>query len=76
MNKTLTLEEIGYVLDVFTIATDIEGRYQTPYTTPLNGVVSHGAQIGGLWVFGNHTRKSKRITNVVMIFACCAAFSM
>ena len=33
----------------------------TSYTTPCNGVVSHGAQIGGLRDFADHTRKNKNI---------------
>ena len=36
---------------------------------PCNGVVSHGAQFGGLQVFADHTRKSKGTTNVFMNFA-------
>ena len=36
---------------------NIHGRSQTSYTAPCNGVVSHGAQIGDLWVFADHTRK-------------------
>ena len=43
--------------------TDIPQRYQTSYTTLCNGVVSCGAQFGGLWVFADHTRKNKRKTN-------------
>ena len=38
--------------------TDLQGRSQTSYTTPCNGVLSQGAQIGGLWVFADHTRKN------------------
>ena len=33
------------------IATDIQGRSQTLYTTLCNGLVMHGAQIGGLSEF-------------------------
>ena len=29
---------------------DLKGRYQALYTSPCNGVVSHGAQIGGIRV--------------------------
>ena len=39
--------------------TDVQKRSQTLYTAPCNGVVSHGAQIGGLPVFANHTRKKQ-----------------
>ena len=39
-------------------STDIQGRSQTSYTTPCDGVFSHGAQIGDLQVFANHTRKN------------------
>ena len=49
-------------------------RSQTSYTAPCNGVVSHGAQIGDLRVFTDHTRKNKRKTNVSKIFARRAAF--
>ena len=38
------------------IATDIEGRYQTPYTTPCNGIVSPGAQFG-VFFCPAHTQK-------------------
>ena len=31
-----------------------------PHSTPCNGVVSHGAQIGGIRVFADHTRKINR----------------
>ena len=58
--------------------TDIHQRYQTSYTAPCNGVVTHGAQFSGLQVFANHSRKNKRKTNVFMIFArhsvFCACF--
>ena len=52
--------------------TDIEGGYQTPYTVPCNGVVSRGC----LRVFADYTRKSKRKTNALTIFARRAAFSV
>ena len=45
------------------LSTDIEGRYQTPYTVQCNGVVSHGAQIGGLGVFADHTHTQKQTQN-------------
>ena len=38
---------------------DIQGRSQTLYTTLCNDVVSHGAQIEGVWVFADHTRGNK-----------------
>ena len=50
--------------------TDIQGRSQTWYTAPCNGVVSGGAQIGGIQVFADHTRK----TNASTIFARRAVF--
>ena len=56
------------------IHTYIQGRSQTSYTATYNGVVSHGAQIGGLWVFADHTRKNKCETGVSTIFTRCAAF--
>ena len=39
---------------------DLKGRSQSSYTVPCNVVVSHGAKIGGLQVFADHTRKNKR----------------
>ena len=51
-----------------------QGRSQTSYTAPCNGVVSHGAQIGGLRVFANHTHRNKCKTNASTIFAHRAAF--
>ena len=41
---------------------DIENRSQNSYTTPCNGVVSHGA-------LADHTRGNKRKQNASMIFA-------
>ena len=48
--------------------TDIERRSQTSYTAPCNRVVSHGALIGGVWVFEDHTGRNKRKQNASMIF--------
>ena len=39
------------------------------YTTPCNGVISHGAQIGGIWVFADHTCGHKHKQNASTIFA-------
>ena len=39
---------------------DIHQRSQTSYTPTCNGIVSHGAQIWGLWVFADHTCKKKK----------------
>ena len=55
-------------------ATYIEERYQTSYTALCNGVVSQGAEFGGLRVFADHTRKSKCKTNTFTIFASCTVF--
>ena len=54
--------------------TDIEGRSQNPYSTPCNGVVSHGAPIGRIQVFAEHTRRNKCKKNASMTFARRAAF--
>ena len=43
---------------------------------PCNGVVRYGAEIGGLWVFADHTRKIKRNTNASKILTRRAAFYM
>ena len=45
-----------------------------PYTAPCNGVVSHGAQIGGHRVFTDYARKNKCKTNASMIFGRRTAF--
>ena len=58
----------------FILPTDIQWRSQTSYTAPCNGVVNHWAQIGGLRVFADHTRKNKCKTNASTFFACHAAF--
>ena len=53
-----------------TVPIDIYWRSRTSYTTPCNGIVNHGAQIGDLRVFADHTRK----TNAPTIFARRAVF--
>ena len=53
---------------------DIHERSQTSYTAKCNGVISHGVQIEGLWVFTDHTCKNKHKTNASTIFARRAAF--
>ena len=40
------------------MTTDIEQRSRNSYTALCNGIVSHGALIGGIWVFADHTRLS------------------
>ena len=62
-------------LRTWLILIDIHQRSQTSYTTPCNGVISHGAQFGGLRVFANHTCKNKRKTNAFTILKCPVAFS-
>ena len=54
--------------------TYIQGRSQTSYTAPCYGVISHGAQIEGIWVFADHTHENTRKQNASTVFACCAAF--
>ena len=62
---------LQYVLfNLLEKTTDIQGRSLTLYSAPCNGIISHAAQIGGLWVFANYARK----TNASMIFARRAAF--
>ena len=53
---------------------DIQGTSQTSYTTPCNGVFSHGAQIGGIWDYADHTRRNKHKQNASTIFARRKAF--
>ena len=50
------------------ICIDIHQRSQTSYTTPCNGIDSHGAQIGGLRVFADHTCKNKRTHNLRALY--------
>ena len=52
-------------------ATDIQGRSQTLYIAPCNGVVRHGAQTEDIRVFADHTRKQNKST----IFAHSFGFS-
>ena len=49
--------------------TEMQGRSQTSYTSPCNGVVSHGSQIGGLRVFADHARKNKSKAKASTIFS-------
>ena len=65
-----------FLLSFGVTTTDIQGRSQTSYTTPCNGVLSPGAQIGGIWVFVVHTRRNKRKQNVSTIFVPHAAFHL
>ena len=58
----------------YSSTTDIQGRSQTPYTVPCNGVISHGAQIGGLWGFADHTQKkckTKCVHDFRVAFCVC-----
>ena len=40
--------------------TDIKRRSRNSYTAQCNGVISHGAPIGGIWVFVEHTWKQTK----------------
>ena len=61
--------KLKYALSlVGVVPIDIHRRSQT-YTALCIGIVSHGAQIGGLRVFADHTRKNKHKTNAPTIFA-------
>ena len=42
---------------------------QTLHTVPCNGIISHGAQIGGLLVFADHTYKHKKCVHD-FLFVC------
>ena len=56
----------------WTWITNIQGRSQTSYTAPCNGVVSHGALSLG---FCQPTKAKTNVkTNVFMIFTCCVAY--
>ena len=50
----------GYLILPGCSFTDIHQNSQASYTTPCNGVVSHGAQFVGLQVFADHTSKKKK----------------
>ena len=63
-----------FCIDICVCSTDLDRRSRTSYTAPCNGVVSHGAPIGGFRVFADHTRGNKHKQNVSMIFAPRAAF--
>ena len=52
----------------------IERRSQKSYNALCGGIVSHGAQIGGIQVFADHTSRNKRKQNVSTIFTHCAVF--
>ena len=54
--------------------TDIERRSQNSYTALCNGDVSHGAPIGGIRVFADHTSGNKRKQGEPKIFMLCVAF--
>ena len=51
-----------------------DSRPHIPPRVQCNGVVSHGAQISGLWGFADYTRKSKRKTNASTIVTHSEAF--
>ena len=55
-------------------ATDIEERYQTSYTAPCNGVVSHWAEFGVFGFLPTTHAKANAKTNAFKIFARRAAF--
>ena len=67
-----THEPLDYATswDSINVTTYIQGRSKTSYTAPCNGVISHGAQIGCLLVFTNHTRKSWKASTIFMHFTC------
>ena len=70
----LCKQAVTSFLNVCVRITDIQERSQTLYTIPCNGVVSYGAQIGGLWVFANHTCKNKHKAIASTIIVRHAAF--
>ena len=51
------------------VTADIDRRSQDSYTSLCNGVVSHGAPIGDIRVFADHTSGNKRKQNAFTIFA-------
>ena len=61
--KSLSQPLTFYEHNCYSRPTDIHEKSQTSYTNQCNGIVNHGAQIGGLWVFADHTCKNKRKTN-------------
>ena len=52
------------VSSLYPVATDLDQRSRTSSTALCNGIVSHGALLGGIWIFANHTCGNKRNQNV------------
>ena len=46
--------------------TDLDWSFQTSFTTPCNGLVSHAAPTGGILVLADYTRRSKHNQNAPM----------
>ena len=52
------------------LSTDLDQRYQTSYTAPCNGIISHRATIGGILVLPDYKIcGNKHKQNAPMIFA-------
>ena len=43
-------------------------------TSPCHGITCHGAQIGGLWVFANHTHKNKCVHDLCSPYGIFSVF--
>ena len=75
MEKRLKLLSCFSTTSVGGVATTyLERQSWTSNTAPCNGVVSHGAPIGGIQIFADHKCKIKHKQNASIIFACHAAF--
>ena len=60
------------------VFSDIHQRFQTSYTTPCNGVISHGLNLRVFGVFTNHTRKTDAFTILVRseaFYTCLSSHS-
>ena len=53
---------------------DLDLRSQNSYTAPCNGIINHGASVGGILIFASFTCGNKHKKNVSKIFVCRAAF--
>ena len=66
---TLVLElDSRLLIDINNTATDIERRSRNSYTAPCKCVVSHGALIGGIRVFADHTCGNEHKQNTSTTF--------
>ena len=72
INIVKILHCVSTLIPISVSPTDLDRRSRTSYTAPCNDVVSHGAPIGGIRVFADHTRgnrhKQKSVHNLRVAF--------